>query len=166
MAVRLHALENFLAVVQHRSSRIHGDWPIRFQTRVAPTAFAGGTDLEVDHHGVVGEVVAEPGVGENRLPVRLRPGARGWVLGEFQLRSCHGSSTVTCPPRAMRTDAVMPGGDPERDSHCQLIELMVPNQLRTLRRQSHRRFPLWRASRPTGRRRRSLPPARSALPAR
>ena len=75
--VRLQALEDLLPVVQHRGGRVELDRPVRRDARAVPSALLGPAD--VGH--VVGEVVAEPGVGEDRLALGL--GLGGLVGGDL-----------------------------------------------------------------------------------
>ena len=80
MAVGLEALEDLLAVVQHSGGRVERDWTVGLNARtVPPTA---GRPADVDH--VVGEVLAEARVGEDRVAIGLGRGVLVLRAGELQ----------------------------------------------------------------------------------
>ena len=80
--VRLDALEDLLAVVQHGCGGVEGDRAVRLDARAMPAA--ADRPADVDH--VVGEVRAEAGVDEDRLA--LRGALRGEVSGDGELERC------------------------------------------------------------------------------
>ncbi len=65
LTVGLQALEDLLRVVQDHGRRVEGDRRVRHELAVVPAAALG----PLDRHHVVGEVAAEPGVGQDRLAV-------------------------------------------------------------------------------------------------
>jgi hypothetical protein len=66
LAVRLEALEDLLRVVQDHGGRIEGERRVRHELAVVPAAALG----PLDRHHVVGEVAAEPRVGQDRVALR------------------------------------------------------------------------------------------------
>jgi len=91
--VRLEALEDLLRVVQHRGRRLELDRAVGRDARAVPSALLRPAD--VDH--VVGEVLAEAGLGEDVGVLGCRPG--------FLVRLYHelegGGSEVLEPGRVL-----------------------------------------------------------------
>ena len=73
LAVGLETLEDLLRVVQDLGRRVERERRVRDELGVVPAAALG----PLDGHHVVGEVAAEPGVGQDRLPLRVGQRVRG-----------------------------------------------------------------------------------------
>ena len=78
--VGLHALEDLLRVVQHRGRGLQRDRPVRRDLAVVPAPVGGPGG----QHHVVGEGLAEPGVGEDRLALLVRQRVRAPLHGELE----------------------------------------------------------------------------------
>ena len=86
--VGLHALEDLLRVVQDRGRRLERDGPVCRDAGVVPAPVGGPRG----QHHVVGEGLAEAGVGEDRLALLVWQRVRAPLHGELEggLGQCRG----------------------------------------------------------------------------
>ena len=84
VAVGLEALEDRLAVMQHRRGGVHGQRAVRLDARGMPATV--GVPVDADH--VVGEVLAESGLGQDAGALLV--GAGVLVADDVESRGCHG----------------------------------------------------------------------------